>query len=67
MNNLSNKSTTYSTNSYEAYVPTPVSSSQHYLNSEFLNIVPSSNSSILVSENTAPVTLVQQTGNFQLR
>lgn len=66
MDNLSNKNSTYSLNSYEAYVPTPMSSSQQYSNSEFLNMASSSSSTILVSENTVPVARIQQTGNFQL-
>lgn len=61
MDSQNNKSTTYSTNSYEAYVPTPMPSSQQYTTPEFSNSLPS-NSSSLVNEN--PVTHVQQTGIF---
>lgn len=56
-----NKSTSYSANSYEAYVPTSMSSSQQYITTEFSNIL-SSNSSTLVNENPIPVTHIQQTG-----
>jgi len=66
MDNLSNKNATYSANSYEAYVPTPMSSSQQYSNSEFLNMVAPSSSTILVSESTVSATRIQQTGNFQI-
>lgn len=64
INNLNSKSTTYSTDSY-AYVPTPMSSSQQYTNSEFSNVAPCNSSSILVSENTTPVALIQETGNLK--
>lgn len=65
--NVKNKSTTYSTDNYEAYVPTPMSSSLPYLSSEFSNVLPINtiNSSTLVNENTVPVTHVQPTGNLQ--
>lgn len=56
-----NKSTAYSANNYEAYVPTPLPSSQQYVTTEFSNIL-SSNSSSLVNENPIPVTHIQQTG-----
>lgn len=56
-----NKSTSYSTNSYEAYIPTPMPSSQQYITPEFSNIL-SSNSSSLVNENPIPVTHIQQPG-----
>lgn len=62
MVNTNNKSTAYSTNSYEAYVPTPMSSSQQYITSEFSNIVPPTNSSLIMNENTLPVNLVGQIG-----
>jgi len=58
-----NKSSTYSTSSYEAYVPTPMSSSQQFITSEFSNMVPPTDSSSLINENTIPVTHVPQTGN----
>lgn len=64
INNLNSKSTTYSADSY-AYVPTPMSSSQRYTNSEFSNTAPSNSSSILVSENTTPVAHIQETGNLK--
>jgi hypothetical protein len=61
--NPNDKSTAYSTNSYEAYVPTPMSSSQQYITSEFSNIVsPNNSSSQIINENTMPVNLVGQTG-----
>lgn len=56
-----NKSTLYTANNYEAYVPTSMSSSQQYITTNFSNIL-SSNSSSLVSENPIPVTHIQQTG-----
>ncbi|XP_025412490.1 uncharacterized protein LOC112684960 isoform X2 [Sipha flava] len=60
--NPNDKSTAYSTNSYEAYVPTPMSSSQQYITSEFSNIVsPNNSSSQIINENTMPVNLVGQT------
>ncbi|XP_026821927.1 regulation of nuclear pre-mRNA domain-containing protein 2 isoform X3 [Rhopalosiphum maidis] len=56
------KSSTYSTSSYEAYVPTPMPSSQQFLTSEFSNnMIPPTNSSSLINENTIPVSLVPQT------
>lgn len=58
-----NKSTSYSSNNYDAYVPTPMPSSQQYITTEFSNII-SSNSSSLVNENPIPVTHIQQTGMF---
>lgn len=61
MSNL-DKSSTYSSNSYEAYVPTPMSSSQQFITSEFSNnMVPPTNSSSLINENTIPVSHVPQT------
>lgn len=62
LNNQNNKSTSYPSNSYEAYVPTPMSSSQQYISSEFPDMVQPNISSALVSENTLSVTHVQQTG-----
>lgn len=62
------KSSTYSTSSYEAYVPTPMPSSQQFLNSEFSNnMIPPTNSSSLINENTIPVSHVPQTGNFNYK
>jgi len=61
-----NKSSTYSTSSYEAYVPTPMPSSQQFMTSEFSNMAPPINSSSLMNENTIPVTQVPQTSNFNL-
>jgi len=64
MNNH-NKSSTYSTSSYEAYVPTPMSSSQQFITTEFSNnMMPPTNSSSLINENTIPVSHVPQTGNL---
>jgi len=64
MNNL-NKSSTFSTSSYEAYVPTPMSSSQQFITTEFSNnVIPPTNSSSLINENTIPVSHVPQTGNL---
>lgn len=61
MDNQNNKVTTFSADNFEAYVPTPMSSSQQYnLTSEFSNIITSNNSLSLVNENTMPIT--QQTG-----
>lgn len=61
MNNH-NKSSTYSTSSYEAYVPTPMSSSQQFITTEFSNnMIPPTNSSSLINENTIPVSHVPQT------
>lgn len=66
MSNL-DKSSTYSSNSYEAYVPTPMSSSQQFITSEFSNnMVPPTNSSSLINENTIPVSHVPQIGNFNI-
>lgn len=62
-----NKSSTYSASSYEAYVPTPMSSSQQqFITSEFSNMVPPTDSSSLINENTIPVTHVPQMGNLNL-
>lgn len=64
MNNH-NKSSTFSTSSYEAYVPTPMSSSQQFITTEFSNnVIPPTNSSSLINENTIPVSHVPQTGNL---
>jgi len=64
MNNQ-NKSSTYPTSSYEAYVPTPMSSSQQFITPEFSNnMIPPTNSSSLINENTIPVSHVPQSGNF---
>uniref|UniRef100_A0A2H8TWT7 Regulation of nuclear pre-mRNA domain-containing protein 2 n=2 Tax=Melanaphis sacchari TaxID=742174 RepID=A0A2H8TWT7_9HEMI len=63
-NDMSNhdKSSTYSTSNYEAYVPTPMLSSQQFITSEFSNnMVPPTNSSSLINENTLPVSHVPQT------
>lgn len=66
MNNHS-KSSTFSTSSYEAYVPTPMSSSQQYITSEFSNnMAPPINSSSLTNENAIPVAHVQPTSNLNL-
>jgi len=64
MNNH-NKSSTYSTSSYEAYVPTPMPASQQFITTEFPNnMIPPTNSSSLINENTIPVSHVPQTGNL---
>lgn len=64
MNNH-NKSSTYSTSSYESYIPTPMSSSQQFLSTEFSNnMIHPTNSSSLINENTIPVSHVPQTGNL---
>jgi len=66
MSNL-DKSSTYSSNTYEAYIPTPMSSSQQFITPEFSNnMVPPTNSSSLINENTIPVSHVPQTGNFNI-
>lgn len=59
------KLTTYPTDNFEAYVPTPMSSSQQYIASEFSNIVLPNNTPSLVNENTIPMTHVQQAGIFK--
>lgn len=63
MINPSNKTSAYPTNSYETYTPTPMSSSQQYITSEFSNTVsPTNSSSLIMNENTMPVDHVEQTG-----
>jgi len=63
MGNQNNKITTFSEDNFEAYVPTPMASSQQYnITSEFSNMVPSNNLSSIVNENIIPITQVQQTG-----
>jgi len=42
------------------------SSQQQFITSEFSNMVPSTDSSSLINENTIPVTHVPQTGNLNL-
>jgi len=65
--NQINKITPFSVDNFEAYVPTPMSSSQQYnMTSEFSNMVPSNNSSSLVNENTIPIVEVQQTGKLRI-
>lgn len=64
INDANNKLTTYPTDNFEAYVPTPMSSSQQYIASEFSSTVPPNNPSSFVNENTIPVTHVQQPGIF---
>jgi len=63
MNN-NNKCSTYTTNSYEAYKHTPMSSSHQFITSKFsINMRPS-NLSSLVNKNTMPACHVPQTGNL---
>lgn len=64
MNNY-NKSSAYSTSSYDVSVPTPMSSNQQLITSECSNnMVPPTNFSLLINENTKPVFHVPQRGNF---
>lgn len=65
INDRNNKLTTYPADNFEAYVPTPMSSSQQYIVSEFSNIIPPNNPPSFVNDNTIPVAHVQQTGIFQ--
>lgn len=60
--NLNDKSITYPTDSYEVYVPTPMSSSQQYINPEVSNVVPPIDSTSHLNENIIPVPHMLQTG-----